>query len=286
MNLFLSLSMTAFMGLVLFLPLWLESPWLMGGIIILSLPLNTPFWSLIHEAIHKNLHPHRAVNEWMGRCMALVFGASFEVLRFGHRMHHQYNREWESEFYDRQEPYIFAALQHYFKMLGGLYLTEVILTFLMALLRLRTSRALAQKIFPDPEHAQAAYRNLLSSEKIGLVRLDAFLIFSLYAASLWVYGALWPLCLLLIGGRALMISIMDNAYHYATPLDNSIPAKELRVPLLISRIILHFNHHATHHAHPGLSWSQLPLHHQRQGGVYHENFMRAVIAQFKGPLRR
>jgi fatty acid desaturase len=89
----------AAMALQMFvLPLLGLGPMAMGLAILALIPLNTPFWSLIHEAIHKNFVPDNKANLYAGRLMAVAFGASFHILRFGHLMHHQYNRDWESKY--------------------------------------------------------------------------------------------------------------------------------------------------------------------------------------------
>ncbi|HEY8963190.1 MAG TPA: fatty acid desaturase, partial [Alphaproteobacteria bacterium] len=77
---------------IIAMPIFLANyPWIMAPIILFLIPLNTPFWSLIHEAVHKNLHHKAPINDALARLMSVVFGASFDVLRFGHLMHHQYN---------------------------------------------------------------------------------------------------------------------------------------------------------------------------------------------------
>ena len=78
---------------------------------------------------------------------------------------------------------------------------------------------------------------------------------------------------------------MDNAYHYGTPLDNSVPAKELRAGRIFERFILNFNHHLTHHRNPALPWNQLPAQRLKNGGNYSEDLAEAVLAQFRGPIK-
>lgn len=264
-----------------------EHPWVMAGIVLLLTPLNTPFWSLIHEAVHKNLHPNPRMNDAMARILSIVFGASFDILRFGHLMHHQYNRDWESEIYDpaRHNKYLFA-LNHYFKMLGGLYFTEVLTSFLIAISPLPVAQKIAAAAMPDERHRQAVLNALLKPATVARLRLDCVLIVAFYAAAFAAFGPAWPVLALWILMRALIISLMDNAYHYGTPADNSVIAKELAVPEPFATFILNFNHHATHHRNTGLPWTELKDAHAMQKIDYTEGLASALLAQFKGPIKQ
>ncbi len=280
-----SVIMLAILFQLLILPLWLPaSPWVMAAIILILTPLNTPFWSLIHEGIHRNMHPDRTANEAWSRVMSIVFGASFHVLRFGHLMHHQYNRDWESEIYAPPQKKWVVAINHYFKMLCGIYLVEVLLSYLVALTPKNLTQKIAERIFSDEHHRHAVRQMLQKPGNVTRLRIDCTLIALLYGFAFYLYGALWPLLVLLIGARALVISIMDNAYHYDTPPDNSVAAKELRLPPLMARLILNFNYHLTHHKNAGLPWSELAKDHQAKNRTYDGGLIPALLAQFKGPL--
>lgn len=264
--------------------LWADAPWLMAAVIVALIPLNTPFWSLIHEGIHRNMHPQRTLNEGWSRAMAVIFGASFHVLRFGHLMHHQYNREWESEIYIPPQKKWPVAVNHYFKMTCGIYLIEVLLSYLVALTPARVTQTIANMIFTDEHHRHAVRQMLQKPGNVTRLRIDCALIAVLYGSAFYLYGALWPLLLLLIGGRAFIISFMDNAYHYDTPPDNSVPARELRVPPLLSRLIFNFNYHMTHHRNARLPWNALEQEHKAQGRSFDGTLLPAMLAQFRGPI--
>lgn len=280
-----SLIMLAMIFQLLVLPLLLpSSPWTIAAIIVILAPLNTPFWSLIHEGIHRNMHPGRAANEAWSRIMSIVFGASFHVLRFGHLMHHQYNRAWESEIYAPPQKKWAVAINHYFKMLCGIYLVEVLLSCLVALTPRKLAQKIADRIFSDEHHRHAVRQMLQKPGNVAKLRMDCALIALLYGTAFFLYGALWPLLVLLIGARALVISIMDNAYHYDTPPDNSVAAKELHLPPLMAGLILNFNYHLTHHKNTALPWSELAKDHRAKGRSFDGGLIPALLAQFKGPL--
>lgn len=280
-----SLIMLATLFQLLVLPLWLSSsPWTMAAIILALAPLNTPFWSLIHEGIHRNMHPGRAANEAWSRALSVVFGAAFHVLRFGHLMHHQYNRNWESEIYEPPQKKWIVAINHYFKMLCGIYLVEIFLSYLVALTPKNITLKIADRIFDDEHHRHAVRQMLQKPGNVARLRIDCALIALLYGVAFYLYGSLWPLLVLLIGIRAFVISIMDNAYHYDTPPDNSVAAKELYLPPLMARMILNFNYHLTHHKNTGLPWSALAKDHEDKDRIFDGGLVTALLAQFKGPL--
>lgn len=285
LNLALSMSLSlALVFQLIFMPVFLQdTPLLAFCIVVLLIPFNTPLWSLIHEAIHNKLHSNKGMNEVMGRAMSIIFGASFNVLRFGHIMHHRFNREWESEYYDDQK-IIFAIISHYFKMLGGLYLTEVVTSFVLALTPLPLLKKLVPRLFPIKEQQHAIVNSLLKDKNIRKIRIDCVFIFVFYVLSFYLFSSHWLILVFLVSGRALVISVMDNVYHYDTPIDNSVAAKELRAPAFLEKFILNFNHHLTHHKNAQLSWIQLKEHHVIQKHHYSGDLIPALLAQFRGPV--
>jgi fatty acid desaturase len=257
----------------------------MACLILLLIPVNLPFWSLIHEGIHKNIHANRKMNEAVARGMSVLFGIPFAVLRFGHLMHHQYNREWETELYADKHNRFVVTLTHYAKMLGGLWISEVLASLAIALLPAKLLRTIYRLAFKDDRHYQGAIQSLLKPQTLLRIRIDMLLITLVYTAAFFAFGAHWGLLLLLIGGRAFTVSMMDNAYHYDTPADNSVPAKELKAPGFLASWLLNFNHHRTHHRHPALGWRDLRDRHRVNGEAYDEPIGHAVLAQFRGPIR-
>lgn len=285
MALFAALSAAILLQIIV-MPVFFHQTWLMIAVVILFIPLNTTLWSLIHEAIHRNLHPDKKMNEGMARFMSVLFGASFHILKFGHLMHHQYNREWESEFYNEQKKNKFVVyLNHYFKMLGGLYIIEVLMSFVVALTPAIKAKKIAQKLFPDERHQQAVFNMILKDKHVRQVRMDCVSIVVFYTIAFMLFGRNWPVLLLIVAGRAVIISLMDNAYHYGTPHDNSVLAKELKVSPFFGKFILHFNHHYTHHENTGLPWTHLVAHHKTRNNEYAQGLGAAMLAQFKGPLK-
>lgn len=283
-NLIIATTITiAFLASMILLPASGASWPLMLAVTLLLIPFNTPLWSLIHEAIHKNFHSNKRLNEDAGRFMSIVYGASFGVLRFGHLMHHQYNRDWENEYYTGSK--VKAAFHHYFQMLGGLYLTEVILSLVVTTCPAFITRKVARALFEDDRHYEAVLNSLLKPSNVRQIRTDFILIVFLYTGIFLLFGIYWFVPFIALLGRGIIISIMDNAYHYGTPDDNSVMAKELKTSRWYEKFILNFNHHLTHHKNVRLPWNQLADHQTLQGNEYAEELGVALVEQFKGPIR-
>jgi len=93
----------------------------------------------------------------------------------------------------------------------------------------------------------------------------------------------WMLALSLVG-RGLLISLVDNVFHYGTPLDQTRYARNLMLPDWASHLILHFNLHGVHHQRPGLAWWQLPDYQRKSGIGFQGKWLPALLAQLKGPI--
>ena len=287
--LFLLLNVWLWLGLPLLLPALPALGWSLTGVVLAT----TSYWSLMHEGIHAVLHPQRRVNDALSRLLAIGFPAPFQVLRYGHLKHHQFNRTAidRSEVFDPQrQPRWRASLAYYPQLLIGLYAMEMASLLLVWLPRVTILRLAARlPSEPDlPPLAQSLDRQLLSPGALRAMRLDSLASLALFAASALLYGAHVWMLLLALGGRGLLISLADNSYHYATPLHqpggDMRHARNLRLPHWASALILHFNYHAVHHRHPSLPWSRLPA-------VATEDDMRdalpyaaAMLRQLRGPI--
>lgn len=264
-------------------------PWLLPhqpALALLALPLaltSVPHWGLIHEGIHKHLHPDPEVNERLSRLLGIFMGASFHVLRFGHLMHHKLNRNWHSECVARRT--LAARLGYYFNLTCGLYLSEVVTGLLMAFLPraafLRFARATALKGYD--EVTLAGDRFFYQRQQVRAVRQDVAAMLLILCMAFVIYGPYWPVLMAFIATRAIAVSFLDNIYHYETPADNSKAGKELYLSPRLSRLLLHSNYHETHHLNPDVPWRELPAAHAAQSRVYDGNWGQHAVAQLAGP---
>lgn len=278
--------------LFLVLPLWLLPASAHWAWLLLPLTLLTvTHWATIHEAIHGSLHPERAVNDRLGRALAVLFGSPFDVVRFGHLSHHALNGKEA----DRPEVYdpeatsgVLYRVVFYLRLLVGLYASEL-LSAPASLLPRRWLRPLVRRVFYEdrPEGrrmAERAERQLLEPGRLRATRTDALLIILLLGLAAWLYGAFWPLLVVALLGRAFMVSFMDNAPHYGGEMDDWGQGYDMRVPALVGALILNSNLHGTHHRHPNVPWRLLPRTFRRDGQSYAGNYLTVPWRQLKGPI--
>lgn len=284
-NIVFMIALVLLHALVLFaLPALLEvSAWYA----LLALPLvllASLQWGLIHEGIHKNLLPEAKANDYASRGLGILMGASFHVLRFGHLMHHKMNRDWHSE---RVQSKSFGAhAWYYFNLFFGLYLGEVITSLMFTFLGQRRFMKIARASFLKgyEEVAIAGERFFFQRGQVSLVRRDMLTSIALYGTAFYVYGAYWPVLLAVLFARAMVISFLDNIYHYATPADNSKAGKELVLPEPASLFLLRSNFHETHHLNPDVPWHRLPEVHDMQNRPFDGRWMTHARMQLTGPV--
>lgn len=248
--------------------------------------LNIVHWAMIHEAIHKLLLHGRDANERGGRFLGILMGASFHVLRFGHLMHHQMNRRWQNEFEPSRG--LVAQARYFYHLFFGLYLSEVFAGLLMSVLPRRAFMALVRSTLmrEQPEAATAGERFFYVREHIRAVRTDMAMVVGLYGLAFYHYGPYWPALAAFLALRMVVISFMDNIYHYDTPEDNSKAGKELALPSFVSALMVHGNYHETHHLNPEVPWMYLPAAHASQQRLFDGPFLHHGLVQLRGPLPR
>jgi fatty acid desaturase len=270
------------------LPLWLIPANPAWAWALLTVPLmTTPFWSLVHEAIHGTLLPSRTRSDRFGRALAVVYGAPFVLLKTGHLLHHRFSRTPRErvEMYDpTKTTWAKAAPVYYLRLVIGLYLLEVA-SLVLAVLPAAVLRRLAVRA-ESPDTVAGLLLDRIAADRIrGQFRLDALLIVLLYAGAFIAYGShAWMLALAIVG-RAIVVSIADNAYHYGTKLDAPLEAMNLRLSMPLERFALSFNLHDVHHRHPGLRWYELREQFLAEGGPYHLGWFSAAARQLRGPIK-
>lgn len=291
-NGFLTVSFVS-LGLfqLLLLPAWLlpaDPRW--GWALVPAALATTTFWALIHESFHGGLHPDRATNQRLGRLLCVPFGAPFRLLRFGHLMHHRLSRtRWERTEVTEATPVgVACRIGFYARLLLGLYAAELAANAAAFLPRTVLRRWAAARLpggrSGEPDLLAAAERQLLSPAALAELRTDAAAVCVLLVASASLYGPYWPLLLAFLAARGLLVSFLDNAYHYGTPLDDPRYAQDLRLPSWASRAVLHFNLHGVHHRYPTLPWPALPARFAAEQGHYAGDLVPMALRQLAGPI--
>jgi hypothetical protein len=87
-----------------------------------------------------------------------------------------------------------------------------------------------------------------------------------------------------LGLRGALISVFDNVYHFATPIDRPEYARNLWLPAPLRLLILNMNLHRIHHARPALRWWALPAQFHASRDQYDASLLRTAVAQFTGPV--
>jgi fatty acid desaturase len=257
-----------------------------GWLLLPGVLLTNAWWAFIHEAIHGVMFEDRRTNRLAGRVNAVLYGAPFDLLRWGHLLHHAHSRTER----ERSEVYVagrdnrlIATLGYYFRLLGGLYLVELLGGLLVLLPRKMACRVVDRIASPCNVVGELAER-LLSAETLRDARLEALAIILVHAAAFALYGEHAWMLVLAVAGRGLLISLVDNAFHYATPLDDIRYARNLELPAALSRLILHFNLHGAHHLRSRVPWQQLPEWHRQSGNGYQGGWFATVFRQLRGPI--
>lgn len=269
------------------LPLWLLPRNMMWAWTLLPLGLLTnPFWSLIHEAIHDLFHPSREVNALVGRFLAILFGSPFRILRMSHLLHHKLNRMpiEGTEYYDRTKASKAAAAPgYYFQVFIGLYLVEILspLFFFLPRFCLQWFKA---RYMRTNSVSSLLMDNWLRRQALHEIRVDGLWTMSWLTLSFFCYGEHWPLLFMVLLGRGLLISFLDNIYHYETPVGDIFYAKNLWLAGPLTKLLMNFNLHGIHHVNPAIPWIHLPRAFEVQAGRYYGGYFAAALRQLHGPI--
>ena len=127
-------------------------------------------------------------------------------------------------------------------------------------------------------------QNWLGVESLREIRRDGALTIACLALAFYCYGERWPLLLGGLAARGVLISFLDNIYHYETPVSDVFFARNLRLPEPLASLLLHFNLHGIHHINPAISWIDLARAFDAQAGTYHGNFFASALRQLRGPI--
>ncbi len=243
-------------------------------------------WALLHECIHGGFPPNRRINNIVGRLLGIFFGASFTLLRIAHLLHHQVNRtDVEQLEIVRGKPTASRIVGYYFGLFFGLFLSEVIFTFIMLLPRPVLER-IGHRFLNKKDFSSIAFATILKRPGIIVdIRIDALAILACLLVSFHLYaGYRWAL-LAFFAIRTVLVSFLDYVYHYGSPLGNPLQGYNLSLPPLASAFLLHFNLHGVHHRNPGVPWHKLPALFTETAAVYEGNYAAYLLRQLRGPIR-
>lgn len=263
-----------------------------AGVALLALGvIATPLhWGLIHEGIHGNLAPDATANRTLSRLLSIPLLVPFEVVRFGHLMHHGFNRNPldRPEAVEATRPSLLDRARFYLHLLFGTSAIELSVPLLFLLPRAGINWAIG-KIYglDDPQVKRIrkmAETTFLDPDRIARIRVDLLLTVLLVVVSLHLAGDAWPWVAAALLLRGVTISVLDNAPHYGTPVDSGQDATNSRAPAPLRALLLNSNFHGIHHARPNLPWTALPQAFAAMGARYGAAWLAMVARQFRGPL--
>jgi fatty acid desaturase len=248
------------------------------------------YWATLHEAIHGQLILGAETNRRAGRILAILWGSSFRLLRFGHLMHHRFNRH-KLDRPDSYDPAVTGAgiahVRFFAEIFCGLYVIEVLTPILYLLPRVLVVRIVRDLYSgtetPMPRLRALAEQALAGPKGIGEIRQDAALTILLIALALVAWGPYWPVFVVFLLGRGLLVSFLDNVYHFHTPLDQVDYAYNLSLPRLLQLLFLNMNMHRVHHRRMHLPWWQLPRQFTSEREYFDGSLLRGALRQLKGP---
>ena len=281
----ISLSMLQLLLAPLILPINIWTALAIVTLCALATPLH---WGLMHESIHGNLFADSSANRRAGRLLGTFLCLSWDVMRFGHLLHHSANRHE----LDRPEAVppggsrLSAAGPYFLRLLGGHALGSSTAAIVFAL----PPRIVAwciERFAPGAELAVArssAIRAFTNAERQYRIRVDLFANCAMLALAVFCWGTHWPVLAASIATRFLVLSLLDNAPHYGTAIDSGTCARNTSLPRWASRIVLEQNFHGVHHGSPGLRWHDLREAFERSGASYDGGWTISVLRQFRGPL--
>lgn len=271
-----------------FLPLLTDRA---GWWLLLSALIANSQWALLHEAIHHHLLPHRAANRLIGRILAILLGSSFRLLQFGHLTHHRFNRH-PLDCPDLYDPAVGQKwkifLRYYFELFLGIYLAEMAVPIFFLLPR-RIIARLINKVYRGEDSKLSAIQSLAQQQLtkptiIREIRQDVVIHGLLLFALIFV----WNGQLLFLFGfyllRGVLLSYIDNIYHFGTSPANPEYAYNLKLPEILRYGILNMNLHRVHHRHMHLPWWQLTAEFTAENEQFDHSFGQMMMRQIKGPV--
>lgn len=263
-----------------------------------SLLLTNTTWALIHEGIHSNFNNNPRYNNLYSRFLSILLHSNFEVLRFGHLMHHRYNRTDLdlTEGCDSRAPNqnklsyglykLGQNLLYYFHITIGLYLAELIGPILFLLPKSFILNTTKKLLGTEHEYIANGKKILLKPERFKKIRIDSILNVAIFIMVIFLYQSyiVFYIGFLLI--RALLISSADNLPHYSSGRDKITGSFNLFAPKWFERCILNFNYHRVHHKHPNVPWHLLPTKFTEDKEHFDINYFRQYAKQWGGVITK
>ncbi|AMB88142.1 hypothetical protein AWM79_23845 [Pseudomonas agarici] len=267
------------------------TPWFMLTLLP-TLLFSSTTGVMVHEAIHGLLHSDARRNRRMGQVMAVFMGIAYDLQRFDHLRHHRISRTENDcdEIYIAPHPSRRRVLNYYYRKLFGAYWHDFVLSAVVCFLPIRFIFPIMSFIYGSTiEQADhSALSITLRNKKLSALRTEGACILLLLGCSAYLYdGNLWVLVVLYLL-RALILTVLDSFAHYQTPINDSLFARNVKVPIFFERVcLMNFNYHGAHHIFPTVPWRKIPQYmHLFEPDfclITHGSLLRSLKAKYKPP---
>lgn len=267
-----------------------------AALTLLPVLLLTPMhWGLIHESIHGQLRLKPRANERTGRMLSILLGLPFEIMRFGHLLHHRFTRQP----FDRPDistlplnatppARLRAWLGYQSRLLGGMWLAEIFAPVIAWIPPRRLPALALSALGADAQDDDVRRRVVMfGSDPIRRRRIqrDFLMTLAALALALWAYGPWWPVFVVAFVARGIWLSIADNLPHYGVAMDEPARARNFHAPAPVRALLLNANFHRVHHLYPTAPWHLLPEINRAQPTPGPQiPYLQAALRQFGGPL--
>jgi len=236
-------------------PLWQRA--LAVGLFAL---LGNTVFALLHESVHRTLHPKIWLNEIVGMVLAAMFPTSLAFQRACHLGHHRRNRT-DAELFDQYRPQDSRFLKsiQFYGIFTGFYWPIVPIGCALVALLPWLPRQMAKHKGGTPEQtgtvAMLAGVANVPRYRIPLEALFAILLHGALIMSGLVTWTAWLICYLAFGWIWGSLQYADHAFSIRNIREG---AWNLKVSTPIRLIFLNYHLHLNHHRHPEVPWVHLP----------------------------
>lgn len=220
---------------------------------------NTVF-ALLHESVHRILHPRSWINEAVGMVLAAMFPTSLAFQRACHLGHHRRNRT-DAELFDQYRPQDSRFLKsvQFYGIFTGFYWPIVpigcALVALLPWLPRHLARLKGEEVEQTGTVAMLAGVSKVPPYRIPLEALLAVLLHGSLIASGLVTWKVWLVCYLTFGWMWGSLQYADHSFSVRNIREG---AWNLKVSTPVRLVFLNYHLHLNHHRHPEVPWIQLP----------------------------
>jgi fatty acid desaturase len=234
-----------------------RNPWIAAADAIGFAFIMQMGFCLVHEAVHRKLHPNRAVNLSVGVFMFSLFPGSFHFFETAHLVHHRRNRsddELEDYVLPGENPLVKRGM--YYLLISGLFwMLLVFASVVIAFIPLRRVH------LPRPADDAGSFRKFLqflNDIRFNRVRRDILVAVATWTLAFYALHLRWESVILCYAAFAFSWASQQYIYHVRTPRHAVLGALDLKLWRPVEMLYLHFNYHLTHHLAVWIPWNHLP----------------------------